>query len=949
MRAIRLGLGSSLAFVVAILGAGVLGVSAADLFPPSASIAPPAQSPDGLWRATPNLKAGDLARGVPKLRAWRTYRLDLPLLGAMLERARAAEKAGGPRAALLTLPLPDGSYAQFNVEESALFSAELQARFPEIRTYRGQGVDDPGATASIELSPFGFRAYIHADDETAVIDPAGDGTHYLSYWKKSAESESFSCTTEDAGPPSVPAVLRTRKARPNGANVRTYRFAATLTGEYTTFFANLNCPAGSPANCPQTAAAAALATTMNRVRGLYLRDTDVSFNIVATTIYANPATDPFTTPPAGTVDATLLTQNQTDTDTVVGTNNYDIGHIFSQGAPGGGFAPGRTCNAGNKAQGGTMLPNPSGDPFDVDFVAHEIGHQMSASHTWTGTRNSCTAGAFTATSAYEPGSGSTIMGYAGICGADNLQPNSDAYFHQRSIDQITDFRNDAGTGASCGTLANTGNAPPTINAGPDFTIPRGTPFVLTAAGGDADGDAVAFAWEQYDTGAQVTGIPPGTQTTGPLFRSFPPTPSAARTVPTLASLLGGPASLWEVLPTADRTLTFRVTARDNRATGGGTDFDTMVVNVIGAPFSVTQPGAGSNQQCGTGGTLTWQVGGGSVAPSVSADFSSNNGASFSTLIGSTPNDGSEGFTVPRVLTNAGRIRVAAIGNIFFNLSPQFNIVDTLQPSITAPLDRNAECASPAGTSVALGSATATDVCDLAPTVTNNAPALFPLGTSTVTWTATDDATNQAIATQLVTIVDTTAPIVTAPANVTAECTGPAGTPVAIGLATAVDVCDASLVITSNAPPLFPLGTTPVTWSARDDSNNVGTAVQTVRIVDTTPPVLAVTLSPNSLWAPDHKLEPIVAGIQVSDVCDPNPQVRLISIASNEPENGLGDGNTVPDVVNATLGADDREFLLRAERSGIGEGRVYAVTYEARDGSGNATVRTAAVTVAHSQK
>ncbi len=946
MNAFHRHLGRILFLIVAGLG-GAFAPCALAADPDAAGADAAQHSPDGLWRAVPNLKAGQLGAGVPKLRAYRTFRLDVPVLVATLQRAKVIEKGAPQPGALLTLPMPDGTYARFSVIESALFSPEIQARFPDIRTYRGQGIDDPSATAMIELSPFGFRAYVIADDETAVVDPAGDGTHYLSYWKKNAESERFSCSMhepETSVADLLPA-LKVRKARPNGANLRTYRFAATLTGEYTTFFAGLNCPAGSPATCPQTAAAAALATTMNRVRGIFEREVAVSFNVVATNIYADAATDPFTN--GANVDATLLNENQTDVDAVTGAANYDIGHIFSAGGN-GGLAPGRACSA-TKARGGTSRGNPSGDPYDVDFVAHEVGHQMAGSHTWTGAQSSCTAAAYTATSAYEPGSGSTIMAYAGICAGDNLQANSDAYFHNRSVDQITDFRNDAGTGGSCGTLTNTGNTPPAVNAGSDFTIPRGTPFVLTASASDGNGDALTYVWEQYDTGAQVTGIPPGTQTTGPLFRSFPSSASPSRTLPTLASLLGGTPSPWEVLPTADRALTFRVTARDNRAAGGGTDFDTMVVNVSGAPFSVTQPTTGSNLQCGMGSTLTWQVGGGSVAANVSADASTNNGASFSPLIGSTPNDGTEGFTVPRGLTNAGRIRVAAIGNIFFNLSPLFGIIDTLQPSISAPSNRNAECTSPSGTPVGLGSASASDACDFTPTIANNAPALFPLGASTVTWTATDDANNQSTAPQVVTIVDTQLPVVAAPPDVTAECTSPAGTPVSIGLATAVDVCDASLVISSNAPLLFPLGATPVTWSARDDSNNVGTAVQTIRIVDTTPPVLDVTLSPESLWPPNHTLERIVAGIRVTDVCDPNPQLRLISIVSNEPDNGFGDGNTSADIQQAAFGTDDREFQLRAERSGTGSGRIYTVTYEARDASGNTTVRTAQVTVAHDQR
>ncbi|MEO5766574.1 MAG: reprolysin-like metallopeptidase [Casimicrobiaceae bacterium] len=859
-----------MSLLVGLLIVGAFAVTpiayAADAADANASVATPI-SADGLWRAAPNLKATDLGRGVAKISRYRTYRLDAALLQATLERAKAGEAGTPQRRVQISLPMPDGSYARFDVYEAPLFAPDVQARFPDIHTYRGQGVDDPSATASIELSPFGLRAYVLADDETIVVDPAGDGKHYLSYWKKNATSEPFACSIHDAEA-SIAEIVTGRpktKAHPNGGTLRTYRFAATLTGEYTTFFGGLSCPAGSPATCPQSAAAAALATTMNRVRGLFERDVDVSFNIVATNIYADPATDPFTN--GSSVDATLLNENQADVDAVTGAANYDIGHIFSQGGS-GGSAPGRACSA-TKARGGTSRNNPSGDPYDVDFVAHEVGHQLSASHTWSGSNMSCTAAQFTATSAYEPGSGSTIMGYAGICAADNVQSNSDAYFHQRSIDQITDFRNDAGTGGSCGTLANTGNTPPTVNAGTDYTIPRSTPFVLTASGNDANGDAITFTWEQYDTGAQVNGVPPATQAAGPLFRSFAPTASTSRTLPTLASLLGGAASPWEVLPAADRALNFRVTVRDNRAAGGGTDFDGMIVNVSGAPFSVTGPASGSNLQCGMSDTLTWQVGGGSVAPTVRADISTNNGASFSTLIGSTPNDGSDGFAVPRTLTADGRIRLAAIGNIFFNLSPKFGIVDTVAPSVTAP------------------------------------PAIM------------------------------------------LECTGLL-TPVSLGLATGSDACDASPAISSNAPATFSVGTTIVTWSARDASNNVATATQLVTVKDTTPPSLTLSVSPESMWPPNHHLHRIAASLAASDVCDPNPQIRLLAITSDEPDNGTGDGNTIADIQEAAFGTDDRDFLLRAERSGNRDGRVYTITYEARDASGNATVRTARVTVAHNQ-
>jgi hypothetical protein len=201
-------------------------------------------------------------------------------------------------------------------------------------------------------------------------------------------------------------------------------------------------------------------------------------------------------------------------------------------------------------------------------------------------------------------------------------------------------------------------------------------------------------------------------------------------------------------------------------------------------------------------------------------------------------------------------------------------------------------------------------------------------------------------TTTVDVIDTRPPNVTAPASVTAECTGPTGTSVVLGTASASDVCDDAPILTNDAPSTFNLGSTTVTWTAIDESNNKGTATQTVKIVDTTPPKLTLTLSPTTLWPPNHKLAQITATITVSDICDPNPTVRVISITSNEPDNGLGDGDTTEDIQQANLGTDDRTFLLRSERSGNGNGRVYTVTYEASDASGNKTVRQATVTVRH---
>jgi hypothetical protein len=139
---------------------------------------------------------------------------------------------------------------------------------------------------------------------------------------------------------------------------------------------------------------------------------------------------------------------------------------------------------------------------------------------------------------------------------------------------------------------------------------------------------------------------------------------------------------------------------------------------------------------------------------------------------------------------------------------------------------------------------------------------------------------------------------------------------------------------------------PYVFKVIDTFGQYDEATTTVSVVDTTPPRLSIVLSPSVLWPPNHQLVRITATITVDDVCDPQPNVRLLSIKSNEPEDGRGDGNTSGDIQDAAFGTDDRTFLLRAERSGVRASRVYTVTYEARDGSGNATVRQATVTVPH---
>jgi hypothetical protein len=286
----------------------------------------------------------------------------------------------------------------------------------------------------------------------------------------------------------------------------------------------------------------------------------------------------------------------------------------------------------------------------------------------------------------------------------------------------------------------------------------------------------------------------------------------------------------------------------------------------------------------------------------------------------------------------------ASGNVV-TATQEVTIVDTTKPVLTVPAAVTAEQTSRNGTPANIGQATATDICDASPVITNNAPAVFPLGTTTVTWTAKDASGNVVTATQEVTIVDTTKPVLTAPAAAIAEQTSRNGTPANIGQANATDLCDASPVITNDAPAVFPLGTTTVTWTARDASGNVTTATQKVTIVDTTAPgVSSVTASPNQLWPPNHQMVDVTVTVGAADVCDAAPTAQIVSVTSNEPINGLGDGDTAPDwVITGNL-----TVKLRSERSGKGTGRVYTITVACTDASGNRSTRTVAVTVPKNQ-
>jgi hypothetical protein len=653
----------------------ILLVSAAVLAAPLAVFGDPGSemvSPDELWRtaaAAPQARVG----AEPWIQAdlYQYVELDAAVLAGALNRA-PMEFTNAAVASPLTmsLPMPDGTYTRFEVLESPIMEPALAAKFPEIRTYLGRGIDDRAASVRFDRTPLGFHAQILSPSGAVYIDPLwkGDTTAYGSYYKRDYRkvADRFQCLGPTEKPAESVLGVDGGGAALTGETLRTYRLACAATGEYTAFFGGT-----------VVAGMSAIATAVNRVTGVYETELSVRMVLVANNnliVYTNGATDPYT----NNDGIAMLSQNQSNLTSVIGSANYDIGHVFSTG--GGGVAGlGVVCAGSSKAWGVTGSSSPNGDAFWIDYVAHEMGHQFGSNHCFNGTNGNCSGGNRNGATAYEPGSGSTIMGYAGICGADDLQSHSDPYFHSVSFDEIRVFTQ-SGTGNNCDVPTSTGNTPPVVEAGLNYTIPRNTPFALTAVGIDPDGVPVTYCWEQRDLGAAQALSSPDNGTS-PILRSWNPTTSPTRTVPRLSNLLNNTLPIGEKYPAVNRTMDFRVMVRDNRAGGGGSGSDNMVVTVNSSagPFQVTYP----NTVVTVSGliTVTWSVASTNVAPvsatNVDIFLSTDGGNTFPTVLKSnTPNDGSEQVALPSVDTTTARIKVQGAGNIFFDIS---NVNFTIYP------------------------------------------------------------------------------------------------------------------------------------------------------------------------------------------------------------------------------------------------------------------------------
>ncbi len=601
---------------------------------------------------------------------------------------------------VLALPMPDGTIGRFHVWESSIQEKGLEEKFPEIKTFAGQGIDDPYATIRFDYSPYlGFHAQIlSAVTGRIYIDPYANGNvnNYMSYFHIDNKRDArFECKTEQ-----LKEILGTESTQAGpcrGTDLTTYRLAITCTGEYAQTLSGVTVGGATPGSAGPTHAG--IVASANRVSGLYEQDLSIRLTLIANNNlveFLNPSTDPFAN------DGSIAELNSITgvINGLIGVSNYDIGHQFctnESGGVGAGVAGLAVVCTGSKGRGLTGRANPTGDGYDIDYVAHEMGHQFGANHTFN------TAGCFGGAAAggsYEPGGGTTIMAYAGICAAtENIQPNSDAVFHVKSFDDISNFLA-SGSGGVCGVNTPTGNILPVITSIPNnnINIPIGTPFVLTATATDANGDALTYNWESWDAGAAGTWTSAATSTNRTLFRTRVSKTNGTRTFPDIRVIAANypgtaaPSAMdglrGEVLPQVARAMKFRLSVRDNRAGGGGNvqagegcqDVTTFQINAVGTtPFAVTVPNGGESYFASSTQTVTWNNAATTAAPfnvaNVKITYSSDGGLTYPiTLLASTSNDGSEPVTMPSTVNSTSRIRIEAIGNIFFDISnANFNI------------------------------------------------------------------------------------------------------------------------------------------------------------------------------------------------------------------------------------------------------------------------------------
>jgi len=627
-------------------------------------------------------------------------RLELAALNALLDNC-PLEGSGKPGTPLrdyglpLAIPNPTGGLVECFAAASPVMEPTLQARYPGIRTFLLQSADGT-ATGRMEVSPRGLTAMLRTRDGAWMIDawPPGDPTHVVSYWLRDRhDANDWTCHTLEGvhgfgTPPreneSADGV-NDRGPLPAYQTLRTVRLAVACTGEYGVHQSQLR------GNAPNAAdPLAAIVTVVSRVNVVFEGDLGVHFNLVANNdqiVHFDPATDPYPDACDGSggsnCSGPYLSANINALASRIGNANFDVGHLLTRVYGGVAFLSSVCGN--NKAGGVSGIPR-GGDDDALSFliVIHELGHQFGGTHTFSGTRGRC-AGNVTLSTAWEAGSGSSPLAYAGGCPvgdaapSDNVAIFADPYFHHGSLGQMNTFLGNA----TCPVQSVSSNKAPVIESSTgDHAIPPGTPFVLSVAAIDSDGDALTHSWEQFDSGAArpLSGMGSADSGVGSLFRVFPPVLETTRTFPRMADVLSGVATPGEQLPqVAGVVRRFRAVVRDNHAGIGATTttpFTNIAIAAGASPFTVLSPAPGATLGGGPH-AVAWTVGGTDAPPiscgSVTIRLSTDGGATFPDTLGSFDNNGSATVMLP-INIAAARVRIDADGNVFFAVSGSFVVV-----------------------------------------------------------------------------------------------------------------------------------------------------------------------------------------------------------------------------------------------------------------------------------
>ncbi|MBW8361993.1 MAG: fibronectin type III domain-containing protein [Kaistella sp.] len=597
------------------------------------------------------------------------YRLDIQLLKNQLKSAQEMGQNAVP--VIISLPTLEGKIERFSVYSFPVVVKELADQY-QLGSYIGVGVDDPSKSLRFSLAPNDFQSMIIKGGRYEFIEPQNTAKTVYGVHPKTTEvgNDGFLCSMNEnvLTKKQIADLYKKGKSFTNNPSefskasdkkYRTLRLAISVTGEYTTFF-------GTVAN-----ALTAINATLTRVNGVFEKDFALHLNLqnFPNIIYTSAGSDPYSNAVSGGNPA-WNTQLQTTLTNNVGNSNYDIGHLFARtGGGGNAGCIGCMCVDPTAAQPrgkGSAFTSPSngipqGDTFDIDYVAHEMGHQLGANHTFSYDLEGSGVN-------MEPGSGSTIMGYAGIVPGSNVQPNSDGYFHVASILQVGNNLNSK----TCDVENVVTNNPPVIAPLQDYNIPKGTAFVLTASAIDPEGSTMTYTWEQFDDAGTEVLTTTGNNSTGPLFRSLSPSLSPIRYFPNLTTVLSGnliSTAQWESVSNVPRETNFAITVRDNDpvSTSQQTSsaLQTLMVGNDG-PFQIISTNVYNNGPA----SLVWDVANtnGSFynVPNVKIDYTTNNGTTWNVLAASTPNDGSEPFNLSTLATGATLIvRISSIGNVFY--------------------------------------------------------------------------------------------------------------------------------------------------------------------------------------------------------------------------------------------------------------------------------------------